>query len=148
MNRKEFKSYLNRVKQDFEILVNTDLPRIIGVEAVNFFREGFDQGGFTDRSLEKWKPRKERRRKDGTMSAREKTRTGRPVLTGESGNLSKLRSEESPGQVVIYSEVPYAKFHNEGTDKLDQRKFLGDSEKLNQKIEAIIIEELDKILMK
>lgn len=40
--------------------LDNQLPTIIGVEAVNFFKESFDNQGFTDQTLEKWKEVKRR----------------------------------------------------------------------------------------
>lgn len=42
-------------------------------------------------------------------------------------------------------EVAYAKFNNEGGGNLPQRKFMGESEILNLKIEELIDKELEKV---
>lgn len=40
--------------------IKRDLPRIVGIEAVNHFKNSFDKQGFTDKSLAKWKNAKRR----------------------------------------------------------------------------------------
>lgn len=147
MNPRQFKTFMNVSLQALDNLIKHDLPVIVGTEAKNHFREGFDKEGFTDKSLVKWKPRKERRRKDGSMSAKERTRVGRKILTGETGELSKIESEPGTATVKVYTEASYAKFHNDGTDKLPQRQFMGESQELNQKIEKVILEEVEKLLL-
>jgi len=156
MKPDEFLRMLKQKSKEFNRLVLHDLPEIIGVEAQNHFREGFERSnqGFTDASLTKWLPRKEKRRVDGSMSSKERTRTSRPVLTGESGKLGdSIQYETSPGQARVFSDMPYAKAHNEGTSNagrnrsvvIPERKFMGDSKVLNEKIETILKEELNKL---
>lgn len=156
MKPEEFLKQLKRKSREFNRLILVDLPEIIGTEAQNHFREGFERSnqGFTDTVLSKWDPRKEKRRKDGSMSAKERTRTSRPVLTGETGKLAQsVQFETQPGRVIVFSDMSYAKAHNEGTSTagrnhtvvIPQRKFIGESRVLNEKIESIIREELNKL---
>jgi len=153
MTPREFNAHLKRAAERLNSFAMHDLPEIAGQEAKNHFRDSFDNEGFTDKTLQKWQPRKEKRRKDGSMSEKEKTRVGRKILTGETKNLSDIDYKVTPGRVVISSEVNYAKAHNEGTDHagrgrsttIPQRKFMGDSSVLNEKIVHIMKEELDKI---
>ncbi len=48
----------NLIKNNKKITeyIEDKAPRIVGIEAVNFFKNSFDNGGFTDSTLIKWKP--------------------------------------------------------------------------------------------
>lgn len=81
------------------------LPTIAGVEAVNHFKAGFRNEGFTNRTLEKWVPRKKQDAGRGIL-----TKTGR--LRRSIKILRKTATSVMVG--VNLSEVPYAKVHNDG----------------------------------
>lgn len=90
------------------------VPVIIGVEAVNHFKESFQNEGFTDGSLVKWASRKSKRLA-GTNSQKVLS------VSGELGDSIDYRIEGNT--VAIYSDKPYAQVHNEGgiiavTDKM------------------------------
>ena len=78
----------------------------MGVIAVNHFTKSFKDGGFTDETLETWKPRKRT----------ERSRLGNRAILVKSGRLRRsLRSRRKGGfAVVISTDVPYAQIHNEG----------------------------------
>jgi phage gpG-like protein len=87
-----------------------DIPRIAGVEAVNFFKNSFRNQGWTDRSLEAWKPRKK-------LSNRRSDNRAILVKSGalkRSIRVDRYRGGKNSGAVTIVSEMPYAKIHNEG----------------------------------
>src|SRR5690606_24343003 len=85
--------------------------------AENQFKDNFRQGGFLSEYLEKWEPRK-------------KPDPGRAILV-KSGRL-KRSITAIPGsnfnRITIASDVPYAGYHNQGTQRLPQRKFIGESQ--------------------
>lgn len=93
------------------------LPRLVGQEAVNFFRGNFRLQGFKDGGrVRKWG-----RRKGGDKSKR-------AILTG-SGRLRKSINVIRAGQQTITvgsMGVPYAQIHNEGGSmdvSIKQRKY-------------------------
>ncbi len=51
-------SQIERKLKNLERYMKRDMPRIIGIESVNFFTENFEKGGFVDNNLKKWKPSK------------------------------------------------------------------------------------------
>lgn len=129
-----------------------DAPEIIGTEAVNFFQESFQNEGFTDKTLQKWK---EVKRRLNARSGERKAAASRPILTGETGELADSITYHIQGtDAVISSDKPYAKAHNEGTDNagrnhnvsIPQRRFVGPSETLDQTIMDIIEADIDRIL--
>jgi phage gpG-like protein len=75
-----------------------------GVMAVNHFKKSFRDGGFTDESLETWKPRKRAERGKSRAVLVKSGRLRRSLRSRRLGNLA----------VKISTDVPYAKIHNEG----------------------------------
>ncbi len=106
----EMMNKLERLMQYIE----RDVPTVLGVEAVNHFKESFQNEGFTDSSLQKWASRKTKR-SGGT--------NGQKILS-QSGELADSIDYEVQGNnVTIFTDKPYAKIHNEGgvitvTDKM------------------------------
>lgn len=102
--------------------------------SAEWFKSGFpesrqDNGGRkTDASKGGWKPRK----KEYLYPALNKT-----------GNLKKsvvgVKNE-------VKTDVYYASFHNDGTDKLPQRQFIGNSKELDRKCIDVITDRLTKYL--
>lgn len=96
------------------------LPRDVGNEALLWFMNNFKKA--QDPDGRPWKPRKDG---DGTRA-----------LLVKSGRLRKsIRVTRADATAVrIGTNVPYAKFHNDGTTKIPQRKFLGPSAILNRRL--------------
>lgn len=78
----------------------------MGVLAVNHFTQSFRNQGFTDESLQMWKPRKRT----------ERSRMGNRAILVKSGRLRRSIRSKRFGllSVKIYTDVPYAKIHNDG----------------------------------
>jgi phage gpG-like protein len=129
----------------------TEIPRIVGVEAVNHFTENFQHEGFDEPKTWQEVKRREAPKRPELAGA------SRPILTGETGNLGRsIQYEENADGVTVFSDVEYAEAHNEGTTTagrnrnitIPQRQFIGDSDKLNEKIEKEINDRINKILNK
>lgn len=113
-------------------------PVLIANEARNHFLQGFDKGGkMTDASRSGWKPRKRERKKD----------RGRPILVkiGDTRADIQKRRVSFEFTSVGTRNIPYAAYLNDGTEKMPQREFIGDSKELEKKIENIINKELEKV---
>ena len=88
------------------------IPRRIGQDAENHFRDSFKRGGFTDRTLVKWPPRK----------AQPTDRRGKPVKhtvlfqTGILRNSVRLVRADWNSILIVAGgpHAPYARIHNEG----------------------------------
>jgi len=101
-----------------------DIVRTCAVGAKNHFKESFDNEGFKDKAVSKWKSVK---RKDG-----------KKILT-QSGDLRNSIKVTPQGNVLnVTSDLPYAKIHNEGgtagrggRTTIDKRQFIGESDSLN-----------------
>lgn len=116
------------------------VPILIASEVKNHFLKGFRTGGGqTDRSRGGWTQRKNQ--------AREKRR-GRAILvdTGSLRGDIKIRQRSFNRIVVGTRNIEYANYINEGTDKMVQREFIGDSRTLNIKILKIINTQFKTIL--
>lgn len=137
---------------------------IIAVEGKNFVKKNFRDEGFTDRSLKKWEKRKTTDREGRDITRYRTDRTGskgslnkygrqnkdRAILTGHATGGDKLRNSvkskvnKSSKEVSFYTYKEYAEIHNEGSDDIPQRQFIGPSEYLNSKIEDKLKKEIDK----
>lgn len=154
---------IERLAQQVGELITNDLADIIAVEGQNHFEESFDNEGFTDSGLEKWKERKvtDNRGRDkriyrsnrigrrGDLTKFGRQHEGRPILTGHNTGGNKLRysitSRAEGSQVVFTSDKEYAEVHNEGSAVMPKRQFMGESEALHKKIVESFEQELDKI---
>lgn len=111
---------------------------VMGVEATNHFVKSFSNQGFTDETIDKWKPRK---------SLRD---IGRNILI-KSGNLRRSIRVKSRTfrSVVIGSDLPYAQTHNDGLRvrgfKMPKRQFIGNSSVLNRTLTRRLNDMIEKI---
>jgi phage gpG-like protein len=112
-----------------------------GVLAVNHFTKSFSDGGFTDESIERWKPRKRSERGKSRAVLVKSGRLRRSLRSKRLGNLA----------VKISTDVPYARVHNNGERsgrgrgfKMPKRQFIGYSGKLNRQIIAFLDKNIKK----
>ncbi|MBP1631201.1 MAG: phage virion morphosis family protein [Bacteroidetes bacterium] len=153
--------------KEFAILMDniskaiSKLPPKIATEAVNFSKERFVKQNWDNKA---WEPRSRRRR------GGEKRQNG--AILVDSGRLKRAIRKKliSPTKIIIGVDVPYAEAHNEGLDKvikikahnrksrkgrvykvkshsrdakLPQRRFMGESEELNTRIEKLIVRDIE-----
>lgn len=109
-----------------------NLARKIGVQSANFFKfDVFNAQGFIDNTVKRWKPKQKGR--------------GR-ILVNKGRGQKSIRPERITDKGVnIVANAPYMKYHNEGTKKLPQRKFLGNSNKLDKKNMKVILDFIDSL---
>jgi phage gpG-like protein len=134
---KRFPQTSRKIEKLIDYLHN-DVPVIIGTEAVNHFKESFQNEGFTDKSLDKWDEVERRksssgwygfqykanankpevkRRKENSSSNYSPAATQRAILTGTTQELKNSIQWERIGNIIrIKATVPYAKLMNEGGD--------------------------------
>ena len=105
------------------------LPRDVGSEALLFFLNLFKKEESPEGKA--WAPRKV----DGDGA-----RSGRRSLLVKSGRLRKsIRlTRVTSNSVAIGTNVPYGKYHNEGTERLPQRQFIGKSAELTRRLQRMI----------
>ena len=117
--------------------LKTQLPRIVANEALNHFLLGFRRGGGqTDAG--RWAPRKRTARRNA----------GRALLvdTGALRRDVQVRLTTLKKIVIGTTRIIYARRHNEGLKGMPKREFLGDSKKLDKKVNKLILKELNNIL--
>lgn len=150
----------------FQKFLADDALRIVETEALNHFQNSFVYQGFTDKALAKWPGRKipKRNGKPITGKTLEKWKSkndGRALLISHAGDTrgthmaNSIVGEQSPGKVTIVVDKPYARVHNDGLRAgrppgftMPQRRFIGPSEKLEEKIQAKFEKEIEKLIKK
>lgn len=122
------------------------IPAQTSSMAVEWFENSFTRQGFTDRRFKRWKKRK-------PYAPRNE---GRAILV-DTGTLRRsIRKERVTfRQVRIVSKLPYSAIHNDGLRgkawgrhefTMPQRKFMGNSQKLERKMLKFIYKSIDKAL--
>lgn len=99
---KEQADRLERLKQEF-----AGFDREIAIEAINFFKESFDNQGFTDKTLVPW-----RRTKSGKDNRFGQKSQGILIQSGELKD--SFDYSIANGVINIFNTASYAKTHNEG----------------------------------
>lgn len=102
-------------------------------ESIKFFKKSFDNKGFTDETLIRWK----RRKKQQPWGLLNKTGT----LKNSIRKLSKTKLSFSVG-----TTLSYASYHNDGTNRLPKRQFIGDSRKLMRILGIKLYRKIYKLL--
>ena len=110
------------------------VTKTAGKKVMAHFEKNFDNQGAENEkgTFKRWKER----------SASNKSR--KPILkdTGKMRKSFKLKTKKDQFSIKIM--VPYARFHQTGTDILPEREMLYHSEK----IDDIIVKELDDVILK
>jgi phage gpG-like protein len=113
-----------------------DAKTVMGVEALNHYKQSFKNQGFTDTSLKKWEEVERRkptspwrgfhygatstrpgtkRRKEGSTSNYSPAAEQRPILSGTTQDLmNSLTWERTASGIRVVAQSAYAKIHNEG----------------------------------
>jgi len=169
MTPQEFQKRIQSMSVEIKKAIDVTIPRKVANTAVLHFKQSFQDEGFTDEKLEKWKEVKRRQ----SPSRADLANANLPILTG-TGDLGRsIQSKVEPGKVTVISDVPYAKAHKDGFSgtvsvkaherkrkdggssnirahsrnaNIPKRQFIGDSKVLDDKIKNVITDELDKIL--
>lgn len=157
---KDLEEKLRNLAQSFP----EDCLSIIETEGLSFIHQNWQDQGFNDHSLEKWKPRKttdrngrdltryrtNRKGRQGDLTKFGQQNIDRAILVGHQTGGDKLRNSFRARReklaVVFYTYKPYAIYHNEGTEKLPKRQFMGESQQLNQQIQKKIEKTLNDLL--
>ena len=154
MTPKDLDSRLQQLSEDIPDAIRKDLPKILANEAVGQFYQNFLDEGFFGTG---WKEVKRRQGKTKGAAA------SRKILT-DTGNLGnslqepKNASETFDYKAVVFSDVPYAEAHNEGTTRagrnhnvtIPKRQFIGEHKDLDyalvEKATEFIGQRIDDIL--
>lgn len=163
MNIQDFKhrfsAKMDKIKAFTE---GDDIKDILGVEAVNHYKESFKNEGFTDKTLNPWKDVKRRdpaspwyghSGQTGKFSA---ARTTSKILSGETRELQNaITYRRITGGVRVTNDKPYASVHQYGGKakiygkkefQMTPRPFIGRSAAMVANINAKIKREMIRIL--
>ncbi len=120
--------------------IDDDLPKIIGNRAVKMYKQNFVGEGYFGC---KWKDVK--RRTHPPKHGKHPADARRAILTGRTGNLKRsIKARPEKGSVTIYSDADYATYHNDGTNRIPRRQFLGD----HPEIKCMVKDEIEKAIGK
>ena len=129
-------------RQQFERF-RSRIPLLVANESRNHFLEGFRRGGGqTDRSRGGWPARRPPR---SERQARRDSGRALLVLSGNMRSDIRVRGVSFRRSVINVVNIPYARYHNNGTDRIPQREFIGRSRALEGKIIRLIERELQNI---
>jgi phage gpG-like protein len=148
MKAKDFGKYVIELEDALTRFAEKDAPELAGIRFVEILKENFEsESFFGDKWLEvdrrkatvtrKWK------RKDGTVMSKQAPNKLKGVLRenkilhGTTGNLKRSITHvvTGPNRVVVSSDTPYGKYHNEGVPgRLPKRQFMGKSKALEDAI--------------
>jgi len=163
MNIKDANNQLNRRLADVkQFIEGNDVKDIMGVEAVNHFKQSFDNEGFTDKHLVKWTDVKRRNPASkwyghsGQTGKSSDARKKAKILSGETRELKESISyDRTPIGARITNGTPYASVHQFGQKAkiygkkeftMTARPFMGKSLVLKRAIERKIEKRLKDIL--
>lgn len=131
---------ISKKQQEMYVALN-DMRSKMKKEALNHTAKAFNDEGWTNNTLIKWKPLKRKR---------ERPYTNNKILnkTGSLKNSIKARSNSNRSEysVTIYSNKVYADIHNWGQRgkafgkypfKMPKRQFMGYSKVLDKKLQRI-----------
>lgn len=161
MDIKDFARKFPEKMQKIREFTNGDaIKDIIGVEAVNHYKESFQNEGFTDETLNPWKDVQRRNPSSrwyghsGQTGKFSQARTTAKILSGETRELQNaITYRHIAGGVRVSNDKPYASVHNYGGRakiygkkefQMPKRQFIGRSavmvSKINDKIKRRMID--------
>jgi phage gpG-like protein len=111
-----------------------DFLTIIEVETENFVDDNFEREGYTDTGFTAWQPRKD-------------PKNDRKLLN-KSGDLKRAATTARRNHrfVEFILNQPYAQPHNEGSDRMPKRQYIGRSIVLEKKVYDKIMNRIGHIL--
>ena len=136
---------MGRVEKQVRTQLEASLV-LMGRTAKTFFTDNFRKQGFEDKTVSKWKPRKDTGKRSQGRAILVKSGDLRRSIRFDTVNKSNL-------SVRIATDLPYAKIHNEGLTgkawgkapfKMPKRQFIGDSYALNEKIKKVLLTNINK----
>jgi phage gpG-like protein len=173
-NMSNFQKSIKATEEAIAYLTRS-VPTIMGVEAVNHFKDSFQDQGFTDRTVEKWQEVERRQegrwkgfqygstvprpgtkqRKAGAITNYSPAAETRPILSGNTLELmNSINWQKTATGIRVYASAGYAKIHNQGgpmsvfgkrSSTMPKRQFMGQSEVLRNRIRTIIYNDLNRI---
>ena len=112
-----------------------DCKIVLKVEAENFVLQNFQSTKFQSSNPQKW-PRRQREP------------TPQRALLVKSGDMKRAATTAkiNPKGIIFNIPLPYASYHNEGTDRIPQRKWIGESDMLDIRVKRRTFLQIQKHL--
>lgn len=165
MNINDFTTKLKQQMHEIEKFAQgANIKDIVGIEAVNHFKNSFKNEGFTDEILNPWKDVKRRDENSkwfghsGQTSKFSKARTKAKILKGETDELKEaitfkyiergVRVSNDKEYAAVHQFGLPAKIYGKKTFTMTARPFIGKSKVLMKNINEKIIKEFTEILKK
>jgi phage gpG-like protein len=162
MDFNTFEQKINEKMEEIRGFVREDVPDIIGVEAVNFFKDSFGKEGFAGNPWQEVERRKPESSWYGFSAGAKRNfsaaQATAKILSGETGELKEaITYRKDPGMVTVSNEKPYAAVHNYGLPAkifgkkefvMPKRTFMEHSDELQANIDEKIQREMTDILKK
>lgn len=128
----DFNQPINKAKRAKIAALNA-----IANNSVYFFKvTTFDAQAWIDTTVNRWAPRKN-----------QTDRPGRKILVDTGAGRQSIHTHTvTTNRVVIRAEAEYMNYHNTGTKNMPQRKFMGQSAKLDAQNKAILERYFKKVL--
>jgi phage gpG-like protein len=129
MSKFNFNGLARKIKAEAGATLDT-----MANNAVNHFKvTNFDAEAFIDTTPKRWPPKK---KPDGRRML---VKTGR-------GRASIQVIERGSTSRKVGTNVPYMRYHNEGTRRLPQRQFIGESKVLYDKNSRVLMSYIDRTI--
>lgn len=113
------------------------IPRYASNLALKHFKDSFRDGGFYDGYFKAWVPRKKADKNKRYRALLVKSGALRRSLEIKEANFKQIR-------IGSYT-TKYATVHNQGTNRIPKRQFIGKSKLLTRKIKKKIRQEIKKL---
>jgi phage gpG-like protein len=106
-----------KIQSELNSLIANKFTQIVKREALSHYDSSFRSGGFTNSTFIPWRKRTgERSVFAGGLRLKfdRKAKESRAVLVKSGALRRSIKAQISPGIVRFWSDLPYAKIHNEG----------------------------------
>ena len=164
---KQFPIHMKAHSEAFRRLIENEAPEALGVLGTEFAAENFEKKGFQGATFQPWEPRKtinrrgrdltryKRGRHAGKLTRFGRGNEGRALLVKSSDMRASMEGASQswlrtgPSSVAFFS-TSYAPTHNFGdpSRNIPQRRFLGTSPILHQRIRSYLRRRWRKIIKK
>ena len=128
--------------------MKAELPKVVANESKNFFLSSFKNQGFTNTGPVPWQEVK-RRLPGAPVNKKDPGAKTRAILQGKgSGQLRRAVTNSIQSAtfdlITLRVKVPYADYLNDGTSKMPQRQFIGNSQVLEDQHRKTITDHFNK----
>jgi hypothetical protein len=142
MNKFNFDKILKNVQT-----LKRNLPIELANETKNYFMSSFKNSAWDGKAWDEVQRRKQGTKAFKYAASAQRTKS---ILSGRTGMLKRAVSnslKEKTFEKIRFevTDVDYAVYHNEGTDNITQRQFIGDTKELRDKQIAIIEKQLNRV---